>query len=166
MNWIPNQEGIRWFIENVWNKIHKEFPSLKYYIAGREMPEWLTKSNYPGVVVAGEVEDALRFMHQHSVMIVPLFSGSGIRIKIIEGMAAGKAIISTSIGAEGIHYSENENILIADESDAFCEAVKTCIANREFCRSLGANARKLIENEYQRKDIIRNLIGFYHKLGA
>ena len=96
MNWIPNQEGIRWFLETVWPDVTKQYPFLKYFIAGREMPSWLTDSHYPNVEITGEVDDAVKFINEHALMIVPLFSGSGIRIKIIEGMACGKVIISTT----------------------------------------------------------------------
>ena len=114
MNWIPNQDGIRWFLTNVWPDVHNQFPELKYYLAGREMPTWMRSLNLPNVEVLGEVEDAGVFLRSKAIMIVPLFSGGGIRVKIIEGMAAGKTIISTTIGAAGIRYTHRENILIAD----------------------------------------------------
>ena len=114
MDWIPNLEGICWFLEKVWPEIHRKYPSLQYYLAGRHMPGWLSEKRFPNIVVVGEVEDAKTFMHSKSILIVPLFSGSGIRIKIIEGMATGKPIISTTVGAEGINYTRDKNIFIAD----------------------------------------------------
>jgi polysaccharide biosynthesis protein PslH len=166
MNWIPNQEGIRWFLEKVWPEVTKRHPFLKYFIAGREMPSWLTDSHYPNVEIVGEVEDALKFINEHSVMIVPLFSGSGIRIKIIEGMACGKTIISTTIGAEGINYTNLEDILIADEPAGFIEMITACMNNKVFLNEIGKNARKLIKKEYDRDLIIQKLLGFYQKIGS
>lgn len=165
MDWIPNAEGIRWFLNKAWPVINEKHPGLKYYIAGRNMPEWLINCKRPGVEVVGEVKEARTFMDSKSVMIVPLFSGSGIRIKIIEGLAAGKTIISTSIGAEGIHITNGKNILIADTPQQFSDAVTQC-TDREFCETIGKNARDLIKNEYQRKQIIRKLTDFYEKAGS
>jgi len=164
MNWIPNQEGIRWFLENVWVRFHSEFPQTRFYLAGREMPEWLTGCTIPGVVVVGEVEDAQQFICSHSVMIVPLFSGSGIRIKIIEGMASDKPIITTEIGAEGIHYKNGKNILIAKTASDFLETMRFCIQNPDQCAEIGTNARRLIEAEHSNHTIIDKLVKFYKAL--
>ena len=166
MNWIPNAEGIRWFLENVWPDIHKQFPSLKYHIAGREMPAWMQAFKYENVVIEGEVADAMDFMHKHTIMIVPLFSGSGIRIKIIEGMATGKTIISTTIGAEGIGYRNRENILIADEPCEFFEMISVCIDDPYLAGRIGENAGLLIRQQYDRDPIIRQLTGFYKIIGT
>ena len=166
MNWIPNQEGIKWFLKNVWMDLHRQYPSLKYYIAGREIPAWLTNTDYPNVLVVGEVENALHFMNSKGIMIVPLFSGSGIRIKIIEAMAAGKAIISTTIGAEGIHYTRGENIMIADLPCEFFEMISACIENKDLCRKIGNNAKKVIGLYYNRDRIITKLLDFYQRIGA
>ncbi len=164
MNWIPNQEGVRWFLQNVWPDIHKEFPSLKYYLAGREMPPWMHNLNLDQVVVLGEVEDAREFISSKAVMIVPLFSGSGIRIKIIEGMALGTAIISTTTGAEGIDYKKNENILIADSPCEFFEMISIVVRDRDLCQRIGKEARKLIETKYNSEILIQKLIAFYKQL--
>jgi polysaccharide biosynthesis protein PslH len=166
MNWIPNQEGIRWFLEKVWPDVTRQHPSLKYIIAGREMPSWLTDSHYPNVEIAGEVDDALKFINDHTIMIVPLFSGSGIRIKIIEGMACGKTIISTSVGAEGIHYTNQADILIADKPVDFIETITACLNDKAFLTRIGKNAQELIKKDYDRDLIIQKLLGFYQKIGS
>ena len=118
-----------------------------------------------GVVeVIGEVPDAAEFMGSKAVMIVPLFSGSGIRIKIIEGMALGKAIISTDIGAEGINYTNNENIKIANDPDGFLKAIEECFTSVDYCNQLGHNARELIKNEYSLEMVSKKLEEFYVKV--
>ena len=109
INWMPNAEGLKWFLSKIWPAIHENFPGLKFYIASKEIPEWLNKFDSNEIHVHEEVENAIDFISSKSIMIVPLLSGSGIRIKIIEGMALGKTIIATTIGAEGIEY-ENEKI--------------------------------------------------------
>ena len=164
MNWMPNEEGIRWLVNEAWPLIHKKFPEVKLYLAGRMMPDWLNRLKTPGIVVVGEVPDAMEFIHSKAVMVVPLFSGSGIRIKIIEGMALGKAIISTRIGAEGIHYTDGENILIADDAEGFLAAVEKCFANKAFCDELGGKARQLILEEHSLEHVVKKLETFYGQL--
>ncbi|MEI6822121.1 MAG: glycosyltransferase family 4 protein [Bacteroidota bacterium] len=164
MNWIPNQEGIKWFLVNVWQDINAIFNNLELYLAGRKMPEWLLNSTYPNVIIKGEVEDSKEFVNSHSIMIVPLFSGSGLRIKIIEAMALGKTVISTTIGAEGINYTNNENIIIADSKEEFISAITTCIDNPEFCKTIGLNASKLIKAEHNNRIITQRLVSFYEDL--
>jgi len=164
MNWMPNLEGVNWFLNEAWPLIHKQIPSLKLHLAGRGMSGKLLNLKLPNVEMVGEVPDAQAFIGSHTVMVVPLFSGSGIRIKIIEGMAMGKAIISTSIGAEGIRYTHGKNILIANTPDEFLAAVAKCIQNPQLCSSLGQNARRLIEEEHSLEQVIANLEKFYSQV--
>lgn len=164
MNWMPNEEGISWLIESTWPLIHKEFPDLKLYLAGRMMPDWLKNLQVPNVEVVGEVPDARNFIHEKGIMVVPLFSGSGIRIKIIEGMALGKAIISTEIGAEGINYTPDQDILIANDKKSFVDAVRKSISNIELCKQLGENARNLIIREHSLEVIVKKLQTFYNEV--
>ncbi len=164
MNWIPNQEGVKWFLDEVWPDVYTQFPHLKYYLAGREMPDWMLNLDKPNVVVLGEVPDARTFMESKSVMIVPLFSGSGIRVKIIEAMAAGKAIISTTLGAEGIVCTDREHILLADRPCEFFEMISMCVTDRELCQKLGNQARSLISDAYNPGSLLKKLQGFYQDL--
>lgn len=164
MNWIPNEEGIRWFLENVWSEIQKSDPELKLFLAGRHMPAWLTKNKYPNVVIVGEVDSAYEFINSKSIMVVPLFSGSGIRIKIIEGMALGKTVITTTIGAEGLDYTDNENIIIANNKDEFISSIRKCVNDRDYCKIIGQNASDLILKEHDNKVIIKKLLSFYRDI--
>jgi polysaccharide biosynthesis protein PslH len=164
MNWIPNAEGVRWFLHHVWPEVHKTLPHTTYYLAGREMPEWMKRLKMPGVKVVGEVEDAQEFLLKHGIMVVPLFSGSGIRVKIIEAMALGRAIVSTSIGAEGIDYNPGENLLISNLPCDFAEMVSWCLRDNGIREKLGKNARVLAENHYDESSLISKLISFYRQL--
>jgi polysaccharide biosynthesis protein PslH len=164
MNWLPNEEGINWFLENVWPSVHRSFPSITLHLAGRMMPEWLKNLKVKGVTVEGEVPDAMDFIQKHSVMIVPIFSGSGIRIKIIEAMSAAKAVIATSIGAEGIQYTDREHLLIADTKDEFISALKLAIEDSSLRKSIGENARKLIESKHNNQHLMIRLADFYKQL--
>lgn len=164
MNWMPNIEGIKWFLDKVWPSVHESFPDLKFYIAGREMPEWLTNLNFKNIKVLGEVEDAQEFIDSKAIEIVPLFSGSGIRIKIIEGMASGKAVISTGIGAEGINVVHGENILIGNNPKEFLAAIRKCVEDEQFCHQLGMRAKELIERDHDNNKLISELVKFYQQI--
>jgi len=164
MNWLPNEEGIRWFLDNVWPDVSKRIPDLTLYLAGRTMPDWLNKLHIKGVMVAGEVPDAWIFMQKHAVMVVPLFSGSGIRIKIIEAMTAGRVVIATSIGAEGINYKNGVHLMIADSKEDFIKVIGLVMANPVLRQSLGENARKLMESQHDNRQLMIRLTGFYQAL--
>ncbi len=164
MNWKPNEEGIRWFLKNVWPRIHPQFPDLKLYLAGRAMPLRLLGLKQKNVSVLGEVPDARAFILSKSIAIAPLFSGSGVRIKIIESMSLGKTVISTKTGAEGIDYTDGENIIIADTADEFAAAIVRLYKNQDEAVRIGKNARRLIEEKHENQKIIQQLQAFYQEI--
>lgn len=164
MNWIPNQEGIRWFINKVWPEISRKYPELKFHLAGREMPNWLKKLKTPGIIIDGEVPDAMAYMNAHTIMVVPLFSGSGIRIKIIEGMLVGKAIITTGIGAEGIAFKDGEHLLIAEDVEGFMNAIEKCLKTPAIINDLGKNAHNLVKSAHDNHRLMQKITDFYVQL--
>jgi glycosyltransferase involved in cell wall biosynthesis len=164
LDWQPNQQAVQWFLEQVWPALHERFPNLTFYLAGRNMPDWILNLNQKGVIVAGEVDSAIDFINSKGIMAVPLLAGSGMRIKIIEGMALGKTIVATSIGAEGIHYTNGKNIMIADTPQVFADAIARCIEDRAFSEQLGQSARQLIEQEYDNQALVKKLVKFYEEL--
>ncbi len=164
MDWKPNLEGIAWFGESIWPKIQEEFQQLTFNIAGRNMPNWLFTTNWKNIVNHGEVEDAKAFILEHHVMIVPLLSAGGMRIKIIEGMALGKVVISTSVGAEGIDYKDRENILIANKKNEFIKQISWLLEDKNRIKFIGQNARKLVEKKYNNEIINHQLVNFYQSL--
>lgn len=164
MNWLPNIEGLRWFLDNAWPLVRENAPGIKFHIAGREMPAWLLNSNIPDVVIEGEVADAWNFIQEHSCMIVPLFSGSGIRIKIVEAMSAGRPVISTPIGAEGIHCSNGTHILIARDAKSFASMIAKMAHDRSYQERIGKQARQLILEEHNNDLMTERLIALYKSL--
>ncbi len=164
MSWMPNEEGIRWFVDEVLPKTVEKVPDFVYHLAGRSMPEWLTTMKNPHVDVIGEVPDAKEFVTNHDVAIVPLLSGSGIRIKIIESMALGKTVITTRVGAEGILYDEEVNIIIAENKAKMVEAIRSLNENPETAVRIGQAARKLVEETYDNRKIIARLLMFYEQI--
>lgn len=164
MNWFPNQEGIKWLLDEVWPKVVANIPSANLHLAGRYMPDWLKKLHHNNVVIDGEVPDVWDYMHKYSIMVVPLFSGSGIRIKIVEGMAAGKAIITTTIGAEGINYENGRDLLIAKDAPTFIEAIIKLYGDAELRQTLGENAYKLMLRDHDNVKLMQKLTNFYSDL--
>jgi len=164
LEWAPNQEGMIWFIDKCWPKIHEKFSDLKFYIAGRKAPDWLVRRfKAPNIVFMGEVDDAYQFMNSKSIMVVPLFSGSGMRIKIIEGMALGKPIVSTPIGTEGISTQSGKNILIADNEQEFISDIERLITDNELFLSISRNAIEYIQEKFDNLALAGALTGFYEK---
>ncbi|MBQ6772177.1 MAG: glycosyltransferase [Bacteroidales bacterium] len=164
MNWMPNEEGIRWFIGEVLPKTVEKVPDFVYHLAGRNMPEWLSALKNKHVDVVGEVPDAKEFVFNHDVAIVPLLAGSGIRIKIIESMAMGKTVITTRVGAEGILYDEEVNIIIAENKAKMVEAIRAIDENPAIAVRIGQAARKLVEENYDNRKIIARLLMFYEEI--
>lgn len=161
LDWLPNQEGLQWFLQNVWPKVYQQNPQWQFHIAGRNMPDWLRQLKAEGVQVLGEVDSAVEFMARRQIMVVPLLSGSGMRIKIVEGMAVGKPIVATTVGAEGIEYTNGKDILIADAAEAFTQQVLQLMANPTQANNVGKNARQLIESKYDNGKFAAKLIEFY-----
>ncbi|NQY68240.1 MAG: glycosyltransferase family 4 protein [Flavobacteriales bacterium] len=164
MDWKPNEEGVKWFIKEIWPSITNEFPSLLFHIAGKNMPQWISELNDKNIVVHETVPDKIHFINSMDIMIVPLLSGGGIRIKILEGMALGKAIISTVIGAEGINYTNNKDILLANNSIEFVNQLKVLLNDKVKKQEIEKNAIELVYQSYKQKNIINSLTEFYKKL--
>ncbi|MFI5164284.1 MAG: glycosyltransferase family 4 protein [Bacteroidia bacterium] len=160
LDWMPNLEGLEWFLKNVWQKISGQFPDLKFYIAGRNANQ-IKLEEQKNIVIVGEVDNAYDFMNSKGIMIVPLFSGSGIRVKIIEGMALGKTIISTSLGAEGIPCKDGQNILIADTPEAFAEKISKCINEKLYFTIIGDNAWQFAKQRFSSREVTAKLLEFF-----
>lgn len=160
MDWLPNREGVEWFLSDVWPKVLKQVPDAQFYLAGRNFPNELRQRKEKGLHVLGEVEDAKAFVNAHAVAIVPLFAGSGMRVKIVEAMAWSRAIVSTSIGAESLAYTHDKNILIADTAKDFAQAIVSVLKNPSQRKALGNEARQLILEKYDNRAISKAIIDF------
>lgn len=150
MNWYPNEDAILYFYEKIWPLIKKEVKDLHLYVVGSNPSKRIMSlsSQEKDITVTGYVDDVRPYIAKSLVYVVPLRIGGGSRLKILEAMAMGKAIISTSIGCEGLTVSDNENILIADSPEQFAKSTIPLLRDHELCKKLGDNARKLVENLY------------------
>ncbi len=159
LDWYPNQEGLLWFVENCWNKILEKRPDTKLFIAGRNAPDWFVeKLKLPNLVYLGEVEDAYQFMHDYQVLIAPLLSGSGMRVKLIEGMAQAKPMVTTKIGCEGIPVDNEKQLYVADHPDDFADYCLLLLGSSEKCKTIGENAFEFVNANYNNKSLSKKLI--------
>jgi glycosyltransferase involved in cell wall biosynthesis len=165
LDWLPNREGIEWFIDNFYKDLTEGDLRVKFYVAGHNIPERFDDYEVMGkIFIQGEVDDAFDFVNSKAIMIVPLLSSGGMRVKIVEGMAMQKCIISTALGAEGINFTNGTNIMIANDRAEFYHAIERCISDEEFCKSVGLNARKLVEQQHDVNKVAKDLVKFYEEL--
>lgn len=164
MDWKPNIIGMMWFVNKVMPLLKQKHPQIQVVIAGKNMPQWFFSKADNNLKVMGRVRDAREFQEDKAILIVPLLTGSGIRVKILEGMAMGKTIISTTIGAKGIDYEKDKTILIADTPAEFAEQISKCIASEELCRETGRRAQLLVREQYAINSIGEKMLLFYNDL--
>lgn len=164
MNWIPNIEGMNWFFEKVWEPFFAHNITKHFYLAGRNIPKKFYDYASSNVQILGEAPDANAFIDSMDLIVVPLFSGSGVRIKIIESMLHKKPVISTTIGAEGINCTNRHDVLIADTAQEFVDAMRLLSDDRDLRNIIGNNAHELIHLEHNLDLIIPQLVSFYQSL--
>lgn len=165
LDWLPNREGLLWFCRNVWSGLKNKYPYLILKVAGRNAPaKFVRQLSKYHIVFEGEIEQAKDFMQNNGIMIVPLLSGSGMRVKIIEGMSLGIPIVATSTAARGIPVKNDENILIADTNQDFTVAVEKLISDREYRKNLSEEAALFASHNFNNFDIAVHLINFYKRL--
>lgn len=148
MSYEPNHEAALHFIREILPGIRSRFGDAQFFVVGKSPREELLRFRNGQVVITGEVENIQDYLNRSSVVVAPILSGGGMRLKILEAFALSKAVVSTSLGAEGIEYTEGENILIADTPGAFADRVCTLLENPQECKRLGRNARRLMEERY------------------
>ena len=164
MDWLPNIEAVEWLISKVWQEVLHKIPTAQLIVAGRGMPNTFKNGSLKNITIIENVENSETFYATYDIMLVPLWSGSGLRIKLVEGLAYGKPIITTSIGAEGIPYTKNKELVIADTSTEFVNAIVSLLSNSEQKQQLQANARLLAETHFDYKNLASELILFYKEL--
>ena len=162
LDWQPNCEGLTWFVENVWNEYRHKHADAKFRVAGRNAdPAFANFLKTNGVDYLGEVESAADFYASGSIFVVPLFSGSGMRIKIVEAMAAGKAVITTTLGTEGIATENGKNIFVADSVSDFHACMEKIAGDKAIYDEISANARKFVVENFDNNIIASRLLDFY-----
>jgi glycosyltransferase involved in cell wall biosynthesis len=160
MDWKPNVHAINWFISQVWPKILLTNPDAILDIAGKKMPAELIELKSKGYTNFGFVDNQYLFMSERIIMIVPLFAGSGIRIKIIEAMAMKKAIVATSKAVQGLDLINNTHLLIADDSKSFADAVNKLLNDEGLYQHIANNAYTFAKSHFDLKTNSNKIVEF------
>ncbi len=161
LDWMPNLEGIKWFLKEVWPLASKEFPNLSLHIAGRNTPDWIKELAVQNIHIHGEVPCAPTFVNQHPLTIVPLLSGSGMRAKILEGMALGKVVLTTSVGLEGIEAKHMQEVLLTDTAEAFLSAIRFCHEQKAQLPEIGKKAHSFVIDRFDNLQLAKRLTEAY-----
>jgi len=164
LDWMPNLEGLQWFLQEVWPMLNEKWPRLRLHVAGRNTPHWLLENKQPGLVVHGEVPNAVAFIKEHPIMVVPLLSGSGMRAKILEGMALGKVVLTTRLGLEGIAADPNKHVLVANTPEEFMEHLSFLRKHPKKIADIGWESRRLVAEQYDSNRLGKQLLRIYQKV--
>jgi glycosyltransferase involved in cell wall biosynthesis len=162
LDWLPNQEGLKWFLEEVLGRLAREIPGIRLHLAGRNAPGFVERLlRHDRVTYHGEVEDAGEFIRSGRIMVAPLLTGSGIRIKILEAMALGRPVVTTPIGIEGIPAEPGRQVLVARDPESFKDHLVHLISNEEFARRIAGEGRKLIQENFDTFRLSDRLTRFF-----
>lgn len=164
LNWFPNRDALDYLAEDILPRLRQQAVSDAVTWVGHASPSDQTAFAANGIDLKGYVDDVRPYVHQAACFIVPLRVGGGTRLKILDAWAMGKAIVSTSIGCEGLAAVDGHNILIRDDPDGFAAAVREVLANAPLRASLGANARQTVEQTYAWPIIGEQMMRSYHSI--
>jgi glycosyltransferase involved in cell wall biosynthesis/peptidoglycan/xylan/chitin deacetylase (PgdA/CDA1 family) len=164
MDYFPNQDGMRWFLADVWPRVLRKRPDALLKILGRHPSAELRALQGPSVEVTGLVDDIRPHLASAAAVIVPLRVGGGTRLKVLEAMAMGKTLVSTTVGAEGIEARPDRELLIGDEPDAFAAACVRLLGDGGLRRRLGAAGRALVVERYSWRAVAEELGRFHRTL--
>jgi glycosyltransferase involved in cell wall biosynthesis len=150
MDWYPNRDAVEYFVSEIYPLIRKEIRGVRFVVAGRNPPEDFRErlSREPGVEFTGTVPDMRKVVADAAVCVIPLRMGSGTRLKILEGGAMAKAMVSTRLGAEGLDFQPGTEIMLEDEPAAFAGSVVRLLRDSTLRKSIGAGARQRVESDY------------------
>jgi glycosyltransferase involved in cell wall biosynthesis len=154
MDWRPNQDAIRWFIDEIHPLLRAE-TEYRLFVVGRTPPDWLRdRTLVPAEIeVTGSVDDIRPWIARASVYVVPLRAGGGSRLKILEALAMARPVVSTTVGAEGLELEGGRHLLLADSPSEFTKAILELLGNPEHRSALGKAGRALVEETYDWKCI-------------
>jgi glycosyltransferase involved in cell wall biosynthesis len=156
LHWPPNAEGVSWFIDHVWPKVAAALPPAVLTLIGKQGRCRLrVPASTRRVEVTGYVTDPRRYLAETAVFIVPLRVGAGMRVKILDAWCWGLPVVSTAIGAEGLKASHGNNLLIADDAEAFTTAVVDAFGNRRLAQRLADAGRATVEMHYDWRNVYR-----------
>jgi len=160
MDWAPNIDAVEYFCEQIWPRVLRQIPNARFRIVGRSPDKRVRALACTSVEVTGSVPSVLDHLKDATVVVVPLRAGSGTRIKIYEGMAMGKAIVSTTIGAEGLEVRHGHDLILADEPESFAKNVVMLVKNERARQAIEARAAETAQRHdwsYVTKSLVNAL---------
>jgi glycosyltransferase involved in cell wall biosynthesis len=149
MGYLPNGDGMRFFLDEIFPRILRTLPQATITIVGKQPPPFLLHRASPNIIVTGAVEDVRPFVRRSAVYVIPLRMGGGTRLKALEAMSMKIPIVTTSIGCEGIDVKDGETVMMRDDPDAFAEAVIEVMTNWALRQRLTDNAFDLVHRQYE-----------------
>jgi len=161
MDWLPNQESVKYLLEEIAPTVLKKMHNISFHIAGRNMnQEWYKYAN-DNIHIYGEVPDAKEFELDKNVLIVPLKSGGGVRIKIFQALAQGKLVLTSPVGIEGIEAKDKKEILLANAIEDYVEAIDFIKNNPQLANNIAKNGQELIQKNYDADKNMKLLLRYY-----
>ena len=164
MGYVPNSDGMIWFLDRVFPLIEKEIPRVTINIVGNQPPRELLRRARENVVITGYVDDVRPHIWRSAVYVVPLLMGGGTRLKVLEAMAMKKPIVTTAVGCEGIDVRHGETALVANTPREFASSVIELLRNRSLQDRLSRNGHELVHAKYDWRIIGRQVESVYHDL--
>jgi glycosyltransferase involved in cell wall biosynthesis len=166
MYWPPNVDAVHWFATEVLPLVRKRLPGVGFDVVGTRPPREIARlaANDAAIDVPGFVEQLAPWIERAGVFVVPLRAGSGMRVKILEAMARGLAVVTTRIGCEGIEVEHEREVLIADEPAAFAEATVRVLEDRRLASQLAENGRRLVRQRYDARRVYGAVTELYAEL--
>jgi polysaccharide biosynthesis protein PslH len=165
MDFRPNVDAVLWFCQYVLPLVVKEAPQTRFYIVGqRPTREVLALARIPGVIVTGAVDDVRPYLWQASVCVVPLRVGGGTRFKILEAMATGTPVVSTTLGAEGISLTPGYDALLADHPIEMADAISSLLREKERTWALAERGREFVLANYEWGVLGRRVLAVYDEV--
>lgn len=166
LDWIPNYEGLMWFIGGPWARIQAEEPEAEFHIAGRNAQASLAERLLAErkIIFHGQVPSAIEYLSSYPIMVVPLQSGSGIRVKIVEGMFMGRAIVCSSTAIMGIEVEHGRHVMVGDTPEEFAAHVVELMRNPGLRQRLAHNAQEFASKHYDAVRLAQSLTEFYQSL--
>jgi glycosyltransferase involved in cell wall biosynthesis len=166
MDWEPTADGVAWFLAEAWPRVLARHPQAVLHLAGRHITRFAEGRSARNVVCDGEVEDADAYVRGGGVLVAPIRSGSGLRVKVVEAMAQGRAVITTAAGADGLGCVPGEHLLIGDDAHDMAEQVLRCLTEPGLVGALGAAAHRLAAARFERGVVTTKLVDLYASLMA
>jgi glycosyltransferase involved in cell wall biosynthesis len=164
IDYYPNTDAMLFFLRDVFPELVARYPHLRICVVGRKPPESIVAQRSANVEVTGVVDDVRPWLDRADVVVVPLRIGGGTRLKILEAMAMGKAVVSTALGAEGLEVVPERDLLVADGAEALVAQISRLLDDPRLGRRIGAAARRLVTSRYGWEAAVKGLSKFYADL--